>query len=132
MSAMAVDVCRTCRGEPLLFTCPECKADQDAYVDPIAHGDKADADYALFVDACRTDAYSHGGFVSHNRVRAAMSNEHGLTVLPQRYSRFWGRAQKDGYLSTKFTEEPNRDKHGRNLGKKSRIYRWLPAGDTTP
>ena len=86
----------------------------------------ADPEFELFIDACREDAYKHGGFVSQNRVRAALSNDAGLTVNPRRYSGFWGRAKREGYLSRSFTKEPNLDSKGRNLGKESKIHRWLP------
>ena len=85
----------------------------------------ADPEFALFVDALRADALSHGGYVAVNRVRKAMSNEGGLSINPRRYSSFWTRAVREGYLDHRFVEEPNRDKKGRNLGKKSKVRRWL-------
>lgn len=107
----------------------EALAEQQAVVDAVAStpAHKADPEFELFIDACRHDAYTHGGFVSQNRVRKALSNDNGLTVNPRRYSGFWARAKAQGYLSKSFTEEDNRDKRGRNLGKKSKIHRWLPG-----
>lgn len=129
-------VCPECRDEPMLVTCGTCKADQDAVVDNVSTGSglpggKADAEFELFIDACRHDAYTHGGFVAVNRVRAALSNEHGLTVNPRRYSSFWRRAQLSGHLDDKYSEEKSSDGRSRNLNKKSRIYRWLGARPST-
>lgn len=84
----------------------------------------ADPEFELFVDALRADALAHGGYVSQNRVRKAMSNDGGLSINPRRYSSFWPRAVREGYLDKRFGEEPNRDKKGRNLGKKSKVRRW--------
>lgn len=106
----------------------EALAQQQALVETVAatppHQDN-DPEFELFLDACRHDAYTHGGFVSQNRVREAMSNDSGLTVNPRRYSGFWPRARREGYLSKQFTKEENRDRRGRNLGKDSKIHRWL-------
>ncbi len=129
MTTMPVDVCWACKGQPLLFTCPVCKAAQVVVVDTVSTGAKADPEYALFRDACRHDGYTHGGFVSQNRVRAAMSNEHGLTVNPRRYSGFWRRAQLDRTLSAAVSEEPSTDRRGKNLNKKSKIHRWLGTAE---
>ena len=41
-----------------------------------------------FLRACEVDAALHG-FVSVNRVRAALSNEHGLTIEPHQFSALW-------------------------------------------
>ena len=126
MSAVAVvDVCVACGGEPGLFPCTTCKARQEAVVDAVSHGIKADPEFDLFIDACRHDAYTHAGFVAVNRVREALSNDHGLTVNPRRYSGFWRRAQLAGALSPPVSTEPSRDARSRNLAKESRIYRWL-------
>lgn len=85
----------------------------------------ADPEYDLFVDAVRHDAYRHGGFVSQNRVRDALSNDNGLTVNPRRYSGFWRRARLDGWITAPVSTEENRDRRGRNLGKRSNLHRWL-------
>lgn len=103
----------------------DAMADQQAVVDAVAEtpAHVADPEYALFVEACRTDALSHGGFVSQNRVRDLMSNDKGLSINPRRYSGFWRRARKGGLLAFECSEE-NRDHRGRNLGKESKVFRW--------
>lgn len=102
--------------------------DQQAVVAAVAETPPhlADPEYVLFVDALRADAHSHGGFVSQNRVRKAMSNDHGLSINPRRYSAFWPKACKAGLLQFLY-EEDNKDKAGRNLGKKSKVFRWVVA-----
>lgn len=134
----AIAACPACHDEPGLVPCPVCKAAQDEVIDIVSTGSgrpdgKADAEFDLFLDACRTDAYTHGGFVAVNRIREALSNEHGLTVNPNRYSSFWRRAQLAGALSPPVSEEKSRNARTRNLNKPSRIYRWLgDTRDTTP
>lgn len=48
--------------------------------------------YARFLDACKADANSHQGYVSVNRVRAALTVNGELQIDPRAFSAMWSRA----------------------------------------
>ena len=85
----------------------------------------APAERIRIAAAIRSDAATHDGSVSPNRVRAALA---ALPVAeqpkPQRVGPVYralclaGMLQVDGW-------ETSTDRHGRNSGKPSRRYRWI-------
>ena len=72
---------------------------------------------------------SGDGIVSQNDVRAALSNEYGLTIEPHRYSAFWLRAQREGVLRWDRKDalcwDVNTDRASGNAGKPQRRYRLV-------
>ena len=92
----------------------------------IAEDPRKDDEYALFLRACWQDAMAHGHYVSVQRVRRRMSNEHGLIVHPRTYSAFWSRAcAKGGPMVTTVEWDLNDDKRGKNSGKPQRLRKWV-------
>lgn len=92
----------------------------------IADDPRKDADYALFLRVCWQDAKAHGDYVSVQRVRRRMSNEHGLIVHPRTYSAFWSKAcAKAGPMVTTTEWDLNDDKRARNGGKPQRLRKWV-------
>ena len=95
-----------------------------ATVQLVAHDWRAHEDWERFEEACR-DCAHHVGHVDPNWVRGALTNAHGLTIEPHRYSSFWSRAKsKNGFLDNipgveGWTE--NKDTAGRNQGKPIRL-----------
>lgn len=75
------------------------------------------------------DGRAHGGEVSPNRVRAALSNRHGLTVHPRMLSAAYGVLRAEGVLERHGWLE-NDDTKGGNAGKF--VGRWwltdMPGG----
>lgn len=70
---------------------------QDTHTDTallVASDARKIADWHRFVAAVRSDAETHGNRISQNRVRVALSNEHGLMIDPPAYSGMWTRAKK--------------------------------------
>lgn len=99
-------------------------AETDAKLDLIANDPRKEADWQKFIRACQTDAECYG-LISVQRVRAAMSNQYGLTVHPQTYASFWARATRDGLMVT--TEQFDRCTHKAtgNGGKVQFLRRWI-------
>jgi hypothetical protein len=54
-----------------------------------------DAVYERFLEVCWWDDHQHGS-ISCTRVRAELTNNHGLTIHPQTYSQMWARATAKG------------------------------------
>ena len=87
-------------------------------------------DWERFIEAC-LHCYDSLGHVDPNWVRGALTNAHGLTIEPHRYSSFWARARSSkGFLD--FIPGPegwtiNRDTAGRNQGKPIRLRQLRPA-----
>ena len=97
----------------------------------IAEDERHEDDYKRFLAACRADADAHGGKVSVNRVRDALSNEFGLEVEPRRYASYWQRATKTGTLLNTEEWEVSTDTRGRNVGKPQRVREWRGWTPTT-
>lgn len=60
----------------------------------IATDPRKASDFERFVDALRADAATHGGCISQNRVRLALSDDDGLVIDPHAYSGMWQRAAR--------------------------------------
>lgn len=71
--------------------------------------------------AITADGRAHGGEVNPNRVRAALSNRHGLTVPPRMLSATYGVMRTEGLLERHGWIE-NDDTKGGNAGKF--VGRW--------
>lgn len=84
----------------------------------------AEADRSVIANAIRDDANAHGGWVSQNRVRAALAS---LPVFeqpkPQRVGPTYRALCLAGVLVADGWEQSD-DLHGRNGGKPTRVYRW--------
>ena len=52
--------------------------------------------YARFLAACKADADAHQGFVSVNRVRAALTDNGQLQIDPRAFSAMWAHATGKG------------------------------------
>ena len=93
-----------------------------ATVQLVAHDWRAHEDWERFEEACR-DCAHYNGHVDPNWVRGALTNAHGLTIEPHRYSSFWSRAaSKSGFLDFSHWGE-NKDHKGGNAGKPCQIYK---------
>lgn len=106
-----------------------------ATVGIVANDWRGDEDWQRFKDACRQCTFvdpamwkSGSVYVSPNDVRAYLSNTHGLTIEPRRYSAFWHRASKgkDAFLVADGWVE-NTDRRSGNAGKPLRRYRLREA-----
>lgn len=97
-----------------------------ATVDLVANDWRSDEDWGAFKQACIEAAfsgYSDGSQVDPNYVRLKLSNRHGLTIEPRRYSAFWSRAAgKNGFLVADGWTS-NTDTKAGNAGKPQRMYR---------
>ena len=107
---------------PGYFPSEPISGDTKATVELVAHDWLAERDYARFEAACRLEA-GFGSTVDPNTVRHMLTNEHGLTIEPRRYSAFWSRAAgKSGFLDFSHWGI-NGDTKGRNAGRPARIYK---------
>lgn len=97
------------------------------------------ADWALFLDTLYADHLAHG-YISQNRVRVALSNEHGLVINPRAYSGMWPRARK-GKRSGIDAHGPLIELHGVERCTTSRsgnnhkdlpTYRWIGPPRLSP
>jgi len=83
---------------------------------------------ALFLDACRRDAETHGGEVSVNRVRALLAD---ADIPPRRYSSLWAAFTGHGKPMRKVTEgdrwEVCKGSKSGNDGKPQPTRRWVGA-----
>ena len=78
-----------------------------------------------FLRACEIDAALHG-WVSVNRVRAALSNEHGLTIEPRQFSALWSANTGRGKAMVKADEwEICEGSTSGNDGRPYRLRRWV-------
>ncbi len=84
----------------------------------------------LFLDACRRDADSHGGFVSVNRVRARLADQ---DIPSRRYSALWGHFTGQGRPMVKAKDpatgdylwEPCSGSTSGNNGRPYPVRRWV-------
>ena len=72
--------------------------------------------------AIKQVAAEHGGVVDPGRVRALLTNEHGLTVYPRVLSARYSVLTRAGVLEVDGWTT-NTDKAGGNYGKPQRLYR---------
>jgi hypothetical protein len=85
----------------------------------VAHDWRADEDWALFIDTCRTLGRVYDGHVDPNLVRARLNGQ----IESRRLSAFYHRAAgKNGFLDFSHWGI-NDDAKGRNKGKPCRIYK---------
>ena len=77
--------------------------------------------------AIMRDAMNHEGVVSPNRVRSALSNEHGLTVHPRQLSATYSALAARGVLRSLGWEGTNDDVRGGNAGRPMRLWQWVGA-----
>lgn len=97
--------------------------DTKATVELVANDWNAESDWRAFKETVEQEAWWHDGEVNPNRVRNRLSNRHGLTIEPRRYSAFWSRAaSKNGFLVADGWTT-NTDTKGGNAGKPQRMYR---------
>lgn len=86
-----------------------------------ASAEQREADLERFLEACWRDFRSNGS-ISCNRVRAALTDNRGLSIHPQTYSQMWAWAtQPDGPMITLAASEPST----RNLGKSQHLRGWV-------
>ena len=85
----------------------------------------ADRDRRAITAAIMADAMDHDGVVSPNRVRAALSNAHGLTVAPRVLSATYSALATKGVLSSLGWTEVNDDHRGGNAGRPGRQWQWV-------
>lgn len=86
------------------------------------------ADYrARIVAAIKADADANGGRISTNRVRAALSNSHGLTVGPRTLSATYSALAAKGLIRSLGWLDTNDDVAGGNAGKPARAWQWVGA-----
>lgn len=71
------------------------------------------------------DARDHDGTVDPNRVRAALSNEHGLTVPSRMLSATYSAMAARGELRSLGFVGVNDDHRGGNAGKPQRHWLWI-------
>lgn len=98
--------------------------DTATVVDIVEREERGHDDRARIDEAVRRVAMRDGGRVSTNAVRKQLTNEHGLTVQPQRIGphlralTLAGVLELDGW-------EVSTDTVGRNAGKPLRVRRWV-------
>ena len=78
-------------------------------------------DKARIRAAILTEADTHAGVIDPNRVRDALSNEHGLDVRPRLLSATYHHLRCSGAL-TPGEWTVNTDRRGGNAGKPIRLY----------
>jgi hypothetical protein len=89
--------------------------------DPLHRGDRERVEAAI-----REDASAHSGHVDPNRVRAALSNTHGLDVYPRVMSATYSALRRAGVIVPDGWTV-NTDRAGGNAGKPARTYRLVGA-----
>jgi hypothetical protein len=82
-------------------------------------------DRELIRAAIEADALAHDGIVSPNRVRAALSNEHGLTVRPRMLSAAYSALQAENKLRSLGWQGVNDDTRSGNAGRPMRLWQWI-------
>lgn len=119
--------------EPTLFDLPAGPLDDHtaAVVDIVEREERGEDDRARIDDAVRRVAMRDGGRVSTNAVRKQLTNEHGLTVQPQRIGPRLRALTLAGVLEVTGWEI-NDDTEGRNSGKPLRVRRWVLHTLDTP
>ncbi len=75
--------------------------------------------------AIKADADAHDGRISTNRVRAALSNEHGLTVDPRMLSATYSALAARGVIRSLGWLDTNDDHRGGNAGRPARAWQWV-------
>lgn len=80
------------------------------------------ADRRRIIEAIELDGRAHGGEVHPSRVRAALSDDHGLVVYPRVLAAMYRVLYQRGFLRWSHWEMCD-DFKGRNAGKMSRVYR---------
>lgn len=93
----------------------------DAAAAPRLHND----DHLRIREAIQADAHTHGGLIDQNRVRARLTNEHGLTVDPHQLSGTYSRMRREQLIERSDQWSVNDDKRGRNAGKPVLMWRWI-------
>ena len=79
-------------------------------------------DRRRIVAAILADALAHSGLVNPNRVRAALTNKHGIDVYPRLIGATYNGLTRAGILA--FEGWTTSDDHrGGNAGKPARCYR---------
>jgi hypothetical protein len=82
--------------------------------------------YEAFLAACEADAAAHGGLVSVNRVRAAMSVDGRLQLEPRAFSAMWSTATGRGKPMVKTGQwETCAGSSSRNDGRPYPVRRWV-------
>lgn len=84
----------------------------------------ADRDRKAILEAIRKDAHDHGGRISTNRVRRALSNQHGLTVHPRALSAAYSSLARRKVIVSLGYIDVNDDERG-NAGKPCRAWQWV-------
>lgn len=84
-----------------------------------------DRDRRAILTAIRKDAHDHGGRISTNRVRRALSNEHGLTVHPRALSAAYSSLARGKVIVSLGYIDTNDDERGGNAGKPCRAWQWI-------
>lgn len=87
----------------------------------------AERDRALIRAAIKADADAHDGRISTNRVRAALSNEHGLIVSPRALSATYSALASQGVIRSLGWIDRNDDVRGGNAGRPARAWEWVAA-----
>lgn len=95
-----------------------------AVLDLIDSDARREDDRARIDDAVRRVAMRDGGRVSTNAVRKQLTNEYGLTVLPQAIGPRLHTLTRDGVLAVDGWEV-NDDTKGGNAGKPLRVRRYV-------
>ena len=90
----------------------------DLIATDFAHRD----DRAKVESAIRADAALHSGEINPNRVRAALTNDYGLTVYPRVLSAVYSSLARAGVIEHAGWTE-NTDRRGGNAGKPARLWR---------
>jgi hypothetical protein len=85
----------------------------------------AERDRIAITAAVLADANTHDGIVDPNRVRAALSNDHGLTVHSQALSATYSALARRGVLRSLGWIGTNDDKASGNAGRPARLWQWV-------
>lgn len=87
--------------------------------DPIHSTDRATVEAAI-----REDAARHDGHIDPNRVRALLTNAHGLTVYPRVIGATYSALRQAGVIVADGWTVST-DTNGGNAGKPARLYRLV-------
>lgn len=107
-------------------------ADTRDRVHLVAHDWRAEEDWRKFHAACMDVSVNAEQTVDPNKVRALLTNAHGLVIESRRYSAFWNRAAgRDGFLDA-VGWVTNDDTRAGNRGKPTRLYALRSPAPRTP
>lgn len=95
-----------------------------AVVSAVDEDYRREADRDRIDDTIRRVAMRDGGEVDPGRVRAELTNEHGLTVNPRSLSARYMALSRAGVLRFDHWTVSD-DTTGRNSGKPARVYRYV-------